>query len=252
MAQAGSVTPSRESPKLVPRKLPPLVLASVQGWKAWDRCFAQQAQEVVKGEVEKDHRRTTARTSRNTIKKTSLKRRARLPRCRPLRGKSSRGSLNHSQMRESGRKASSYGPCSPEPLQPRLLETTSSRKTRTSKKPNQMDEEGPKHRAIPRAIRPKVQLASTKTRSKKWKRKTNPTHLERSSGQSLARPRRSQTAKVTSNPRLEVTDSRNKITVERNQESRQCGRLSPKRATAGRIAEAVNKVDSMIARKDRA
>jgi len=202
--------------------------------------------------VETDHRRTTARTSRNTIKKTSPKRRVRLPRCPLLRGKSSRGLLNHSQMRESGRKPSSYGPCFPEPLQPRLLEAASSRKTRNSRKPNQMDEEGPKHnkvnKVIPRVTGPRVQLASTKTRSKKWKRKTNPTHLERSSGQSLAHRRRSQTIKLTSNPRLGVTYSR----VERNQESRQCGHLSQKRAKVGRIAEVANEVDSKIARKDRA
>jgi len=143
---------------------------------------------------------------------------------------------------------SSYGPCFPELLQPRLLEAASSRKMRTSKKPNQMDGEGPKHRVIHRVIGLRVQLASTKTRSKKWKRKTNPTHLERSSGQSLAHRRRSQTIKLTSNPRLGVTYSR----VERNQESRQCGHLSQKRAKVGRIAEVANEVDSKIARKDRA
>lgn len=222
--------------------------------------------------MEKDHRSTTARTntsSRNTIKTTSPKRRARLPRCHPLRRKSSRGTLNHSQMRESGRKRKvqhrSYGPCFPELLQLGLLRTASSRKRKTSKKPDQMDEEGPKHRATHRAIGLRGQLASTKTRSKKWKQKTNPIHLERSSGQSLVHPihpRESQTAKVTSIPMLGVlvvlrvlvgvTDKRNNQIAERSQESRQCGRLSPKRAKAGRIAEVVNEADSMIARKDQA
>lgn len=230
------------------RKHLPSVRAWVQDWQAWDRCSAQQAQELVKEEAAKDHRRTTAPTSRNTIKKTSLKRQVRLPRCLLLRKKSNRGLPNLSKMRESGHKVSSYGLCLQELLQLRLLETTSNRKMRNSKKPNQMDEEGPKHRVIHRAIGLRVQLASIRTQFKKWKKTTSPIHPERSSGQSLAHLRRSQTIKVTNNPRLAATYSR----VERNQEFRRCGHRSQKRVKVGRIAEVVNEVDSRIARKGRA
>ena len=160
--------------------------------------------------------------------------------------------LNHSKMRESVREASSYGPCFLEPQQPRPRRIAGSRKMTNSKKPDQMDDEGPKHRAMSRVIGLREQLASTKTRSKKWKKKTTRTHLERSSGQSLARTRRSQTTTVTSNPRLVVIILQVNSKVERNPESRQCGQLSQKRAKVGRIAEVVNEVGSKIARKDRA
>jgi len=251
-AQARSVVLSRDTHNLAPQELPPLVLALAQDCKAWARRSAQQLQQVAKGEVEKDHKRPTARTNRTTIKKTTPKGRARLPRYPLLRGTSSRGLLNHSKMRESVREASSYGPCFLEPQQPRPRRIAGSRKMTNSKKPDQMDDEGPKHRAMSRVIGLREQLASTKTRSKKWKKKTTRTHPERSSGQSLARTRRSQTTTVTSNPRLVVIILQVNSKVERNPESRQCGQLSQKRAKVGRIAEVVNEVGSKIARKDRA
>jgi hypothetical protein len=155
-------------------------------------------------------------------------------------------------MRGSALEASNYGPCFPEPQQPQLLQIVGRRKMTNSKKPDQMDDEGPKHRAMSRVIGLREQLASTKTRSKKWKKKTTRTHPERSSGQSLARTRRSQTTTVTSNPRLVVIILQVNSKVERNPESRQCGQLSQKRATVGRIAEAANEVGNKIARKGRA
>lgn len=247
-AQARSVMLSRDTHNLAPHELPPGVLALVQDCKARVRRSAQQLQRVANGEVETDHKRPTALTSRTTIKKTTPKGRARLPRYPLLKGTSSRGLLNHSKMRGSALEASNYGPCFPEPQQPQLLQIVGRRKMTNSKKPGQMDDEGPKHRAMSRVIGLREQLASTKTRSKKWKKKTAPTHPERSSGQSLARTRRGQTTRVSSNPGLVAINSK----VERNPESRQCGQLSQKRATVGRIAEAANEVGNKIARKDRA
>lgn len=147
----------------------------------------------------------------------------------------------------SDRKPSSCGPCSPELLQPRLLQVASSRRMRTSKKLNQTDEEDPKHRVNGLRLEVKLVkmlLASTKTQSKKWKKKTKRIHPERSSGQSSARLRRSRTTKRSSHPKLAPISQ----AVERNQESRQSGHLSQKRAKVDRIAE----VDNKTVRKDRA